>query len=539
MRKAKSPLLYSLQKAFRLSLQAEIEEQTSLKVIDKYESKGASRRKFLTEASQLGLVIGSGSLLTTVASCNSKDSDNANINESNSKYEKVEIAIIGGGIAGLHAAHVLSKSGIVANVYEADSRLGGRIKTKTDLLGKGLVTEIGGEFIDSNHEDMRNLAREFGIKEIDTAADTLIKDKFFVEGKEYSLESVVNEFRKVTSLIQKDKSVIEEEDYSGVGTTRLDNITLKDYIQKLQIAEWLRKLLDAAYVAELGLESDKQSALNFIDLIGVDTDGGKFDIFGESDERYKLEGGNQLLIEKISSNLKAQIRTEYKMTAIAEKGTNYIVSFENGKEVEAKYVILTVPFSILRNCDLTNLRMSSEKRKCIDELGYGTNAKLLMGFKSRIWRKNNHQGYLFNDKIHNGWDNSHFQNENDGEGGFTVFVGGDAGTSMSGNVTHVEKEIEKYLPIIETAFKGSNAFNNKAEIAAWPVNPFTLCSYSCYLPGQWTTISGTEIEPVGNVYFAGEHCSEEFQGYMNGGAKTGRVAAETIINIYVKESVES
>jgi monoamine oxidase len=35
--------------------------------------------------------------------------------------------------------------------------------------------------------------------------------------------------------------------------------------------------------------------------------------------------------------------------------------------------------------------------------------------------------------------------------------------------------------------------------------------------------------PIGDVYFAGEHCSVDFQGYMNGAAETGRVAAETIL----------
>jgi monoamine oxidase len=41
--------------------------------------------------------------------------------------------------------------------------------------------------------------------------------------------------------------------------------------------------------------------------------------------------------------------------------------------------------------------------------------------------------------------------------------------------------------------------------------------------------SGQEGEPVGNLYFAGEHCSRDFQGFMNGGAMTGRLAAAAIL----------
>ena len=33
---------------------------------------------------------------------------------------------------------------------------------------------------------------------------------------------------------------------------------------------------------------------------------------------------------------------------------------------------------------------------------------------------------------------------------------------------------------------------------------------------------------AGRIYFAGEHLSDAFPGYMNGGAQTGRMAAEAI-----------
>lgn len=63
----------------------------------------------------------------------------------------------------------------------------------------------------------------------------------------------------------------------------------------------------------------------------------------------------------------------------------------------------------------------------------------------------------------------------------------------------------------------------------WPGYQFTLGSYSCYKVNQWTTIAGAEFESVDNLHFAGEHCSYDFQGYMNGGAETGRRAAEEIL----------
>ena len=63
----------------------------------------------------------------------------------------------------------------------------------------------------------------------------------------------------------------------------------------------------------------------------------------------------------------------------------------------------------------------------------------------------------------------------------------------------------------------------------WPNFPWTNGSYAGYRVGQWTTIGGAEGAPVGRLYFAGEHCSREAQGYMEGGCETGEAAAAAIL----------
>jgi len=65
----------------------------------------------------------------------------------------------------------------------------------------------------------------------------------------------------------------------------------------------------------------------------------------------------------------------------------------------------------------------------------------------------------------------------------------------------------------------------------WPSHQYTLASYACYRPGQFATICGAEKKKVGNLLFAGEHCSLNYQGYMNGAAETGRKAANKIVAI--------
>jgi len=63
------------------------------------------------------------------------------------------------------------------------------------------------------------------------------------------------------------------------------------------------------------------------------------------------------------------------------------------------------------------------------------------------------------------------------------------------------------------------------------MNPLSGESYTSYRTGQWSEFSGVESEPFENIFFAGEHCSVEHQGYMNGALESGRLAAEAIISL--------
>ena len=73
-------------------------------------------------------------------------------------------------------------------------------------------------------------------------------------------------------------------------------------------------------------------------------------------------------------------------------------------------------------------------------------------------------------------------------------------------------------------------WNGKATLSTPFRDPNLLCSYSYWKVGQYTGFSGYEAAPQGNVHFAGEHCSTDFQGYMEGGASEGIRAANEVLD---------
>lgn len=511
---SRTPFVRALQAAFKKSLRAS-ERPPSLATGRAAEHQGFyDRRRFLIDTVKIGALAGTANWWPTVAL--------AEVG-----HKAPSIAIIGGGMAGLNAAYRLKKVGLQSTVYEASDSPGGRINTFRNLLGEGLTTEAGGEFIDSDHADMLALASEFGLERYDMQAASevkLIRDDYFIKGNRYSERQVINEFRHIAMRIKKDNASLPEENYgASPHASALDHQSTEEYLTRLGTKGWFFDLLDAAFTSEFGLGIGQQSALNFITMIGTDTSKGKFEIFGDSDERFKIKGGNDTLISELARRLGNRIKTGHKLHALTSDAAGYTLNFGDKGDFRVDYVVIAIPFSVLRHIDL-RVELSPRKRLAIEQLGYGTNSKLVLGFAERSWRKQGFSGYLFNDVIQNGWDNSHMQTGNRGPGGYTVFLGGDEGYKLG------EDKKSDYLSVLDKAYKGSaREFNSRSKVFNWPSNPNTLGSYSCYKVGQWSSISGVEGEPVGNLFFAGEHCSGDYQGYMNGAAESGRMAAQAII----------
>jgi monoamine oxidase len=501
---AKTPFLKRIVKNYKQALGAHKQELSSTNV--------EGRRDFIKKAGLVGLGV---AFYATLESCQQAAEKAGN---------ELKVTIIGGGIAGLHAGYIFQKSKIPFELYEATARAGGRIYSQKGLLGADLVTELGGEFIDSNHEDMLNLCKEFGLELLDCEKDAidnkLKKDSYHFGGKFISEEDVIKEFKKYVDKIAVDQGYYENEDEKEM--TRLDNLSIIEYIDQIGIKGWFKDFLNAAFSSEFGIEASKQSSLNMLCMLSVDTEDG-FKVFGESDERYKIKGGNQALIDKISDKLKDEIKYNHELVAIRKVKDKYEMEFKDGTKTSSEFVLISIPFTALRNVKF-EFDLPAEKKQVIDELGYGTNGKVFLGFKSRQWREQGYAGYLFNETIQNGWDNSQMQNNNTGECGYTVFIGGDQGAKVDSS------NVPQYLEVLNKVFDKLE-YNQKSSVFNWTKNPFARGSYSCFLKGQWMTISGNEYTAVDKIHFAGEHCSEDFQGYMNGGAETGRRAAADIISL--------
>ncbi|HWU88318.1 MAG TPA: NAD(P)/FAD-dependent oxidoreductase [Kofleriaceae bacterium] len=445
------------------------------------------------------------------------------------------IAIIGGGIAGLTAAHFLDQAGVRAQVYEASMRAGGRIFTARGQLAGGQLVELGGELIDSDHVVLPTLLELYGFTLDDLQEDTagLAQDVFFFGGAAVPEATLVAEFGPVAAKMEL---AVAAGDASGAEFERIDAMSIPEWLELeagLPATSLIRRVLEVAYVEEYGHEVAEQSAWNLITLIDHAAPD-PFRIFGESDERYHTHQGNDALPAAIAHRLADRVYFDHELTRVARSGDAFALTFAHaggGDDVVlADHIVYALPFTKLREVDLEGAGLSDEKRTIIDELGYGNSAKLMMQFAERHWeRAQQASGGCITDvgELQTTWATSRGQ---DGpQGILTNFVGGARGSSIGEGTAEAQAQL--VLPWIDTVFPGTAAryLPGSAIRQHWPSAPFARGSYTCYKKGQWAFF-GKEGAREGNQHFCGEHCSESFQGYMEGGAETGALVAAELLD---------
>lgn len=457
----------------------------------------------------------------------------------------VDVGIVGAGLAGLACGWELHRRGVSVTLYEASDRTGGRCFSMGGQFPgpvdfPGQVIERGGEFIDTGHKMMIGYAREFGL-ELEDVNKEPGEVAYYFGGARIPEKKVVEEFRAFVPAMRKDlrtlSSAPSADDFTPADR-ELDLLSLREYLQSRGAADIVRHVLDTAYQIEYGLDTDQQSCLNFLLFIHADRRS-KFTPFGVfSDERYHIVRGNQGVAQGLSERLNGRILPGMELQRVRKTaGGRVELGFRNGLARVHDVVVLAIPFTVLRLVDLdASLDLPLWKRQAINELGYGTNAKMMIGFSRRTWLDTDSNGSSYSDLANH---QSTWETNPSGaavnRAVLTDYSGGSRGAALDPSQTQLEAG--RFLSDLDLVFPGSFADATRASgqvlahLEHWPSNPLSRGSYTCYMPGQFTTIAGNESKQVGNLFFAGEHTNSfyEWQGFMEGALLSGAAAAADIL----------
>jgi monoamine oxidase len=517
-----TPLLTMLQRAV-----AEIAHEDDSEKADRANGQmcGTSRRRFLA-----------GAAVTAAAATVWRIGGAAPVAAANGP----RIVVVGGGLAGLTCAYELRKAGYLADVHEAPDRLGGRCWSIRGYFAEGQIAEHGGELIDQGHTAIRQLAQSLGLKldNLLAAEKNGTEPLYWFDDGPYTYQQATADIKGIWQKIKSDVQAASYPTLYNLSTERgrqLDHMSIVDWIDESVpggISSRLGQLLDVAYNIEYGAECSEQSSLNLLYLLGYSGQG-QLRIFGPSNEKYHVRGGNDQIVDGLASLLIGRITFGSSLSAIRKRadGTYNLTFLQDGNNVttSADRVVLALPFAVLRTLDIGRAGFSPLKLRAIREQGMGTNSKLNVQFTDRLWRTLGVNGDTYADTGYQAtWEVTRAQ---PGIAGILVdYTGGDVGASFTGEpmsrAQQFAAQIEPLLPGI------SDRLNGRATLDFWPASPYTRGSYSFWKVGQYTAFAGVERERSGTCHFAGEHTSVDFQGYLNGAVESGyRAAAEILADM--------
>jgi monoamine oxidase len=393
--------------------------------------------------------------------------------------------------------------------------------------------QLGGEFIDTTHTDMLSLAEAYGLDLVDLEAlpGANHSEALFFDGRRYTQRDLDREIAALIPELRRDIAALPPDISSikGHPAARFDTMSIESYFASIGLTGWLRAFLDVAFTTENGLEVNEQSALNFLTMISPDLSEHGFRQYGDSDERFRIREGSQRLTDRMAAGISTRLHTSHELIQLRQTSSGYTLTFRKDTsyvELEADMVVLALPFSVLRTVDM-KVALPPAHKAMIKELAYGTNSKVFIGFAERFWHRTNENGVSYSDlPTQVTWENTMLRDSP--SGGFTIFNGGAGSRFMS---SHTKDEIERICMDGIRAIWPASAEVEYGPVRTydWAKNPYSKGSYSSYSVGQWSRFFGVAAQNVGHLYFAGEHVSERFRGYMNGAAMTGRIAAENIL----------
>nr|BBH92927.1 hypothetical protein KTA_11260 [Thermogemmatispora argillosa] len=465
------------------------------------------------------------------------------------------IAIVGAGIAGLVAALTLQDAGLTCSLYEASDRIGGRIRSDTSTWRSGAVSEGCGEFIDADHEMMHSLIRRFGLSTLSLERGRAPRIFYFFN-RYYREDELIEPLQAVAAVLQEQLQeigpVTTYQQHTDAGW-RFDHLSAYEWIERFVEGGHrspVGRLLDIMCSGYYGLDTSEQSSLNLIymfaprDLARGSTSG------APQRESCRIRGGNEQLPRAIARSLpEGSIHLRHRLVAIERCGRHEValrfVTPGGPLEVRCEHVILTLPFTILRQVDYRRADFSPLKQRAIEELGYGTVSKLFLEFDQPYWYSAGpwplpHNGFIVTDlDIQTLWDVAYGQGVS---GGLLLsYTSGSRGAAFGAPTSYgtaaesevVRRAAASCLQQLEGIFPGISAhYTGQAALSYSTGDPHLLGSYSCWRTGQYTLFGGYEGAREGPIHFAGEHCSVAFQGDMEGAAREGVRAAQEIIEDY-------
>jgi monoamine oxidase len=421
---------------------------------------------------------------------------------------KKSCVIIGAGFAGLAAAFRLKNAGWSVTILEARSRFGGRVFSHRMAENPNLICELGAEWVGESHERILSLIKDFGLQLQDHRfADSLMQNGKVSRTKEWGFSA--NSEQKLKKLLDS------LDNYSAARLNLLDRQDWWTVLKNLGFSDEELRLRDLMDSTDFG------ESIRFVSGYAA---AGEYAVSCEHNEMdFKITGGNSRLAEEFVKRIGADsIKLNTLVEEIIQSKGLVTVKTKDAK-FTADAVICTVPTASLQKIKFTPA-LPVLQQKAAESLIYARIIKNSVLYDERFWKADDFS--LVTDSTSHYYFHS-TQKQAGTQGILTAYAIGDKADVLASQDDKRRMEIitRDLIPF------NSNAPNLARGIAsyAWARDEFSKGAYALYRPGQWFGVRPVLLKPHIKVLFAGEHLSDDWQGFMEGAIETGEAAADSLI----------
>lgn len=432
----------------------------------------------------------------------------------------VSVLVAGAGLAGLSAARDLMTNGADVTVVDARSRVGGRVLTVRDAFVERQHAEAGGDMIDDGQREIRQLAGELGVKLV----------RILRGGFGYARRDATGRVRMVQRNAARGWDRLSDALADRIrpymlAERRWDSPIAAD-LARSSVAAWLDGIkgdeeLRATATGLRGLflaDPDELSLLAYVDQFA--------DAMPATWTNYRIDGGNDRLALALASTLGERVKLDTEVVAVSHRGREARVGLKHTRSVSqitCDYVVLALPATLLRRLPITPA-LPAPQHEAIVRLKYGRGTKTLLQFSTRFWRGAG-RPRAFGSPLPFGaaWDANEEQRGKPGI--LSLLAGGGASDDTQaivakGGIAALASSLD-WLGSAQAELLRSHQ-------TVWEQDPWVRGGYAFFDPAYEPALRPWLARPAGRLFFAGEHTSIKWQGYMNGAVESGRRAAAEI-----------
>jgi monoamine oxidase len=437
----------------------------------------------------------------------------------------ISVLVAGAGLAGLTAARELAKKGAAVTVIDARGRAGGRVLTVREPFLYGGHAEAGADLIDESQTEICKLIAAVGLRtaRIIAGGFSSVRDaggRKRIGGK--------RAWKDLDSRLQREVRAFclsEQRWDSGVAES----------LARQSVAEWLErsrapKPIKEAAVGLRGFflaDPAELSLLALVDQFAEDGAPGR-------EKMFRIVGGNDRLPAALAKALGPRLRLNTVLRRITQKRDAVTVALDsNGRVEEARFdhVICAMPATTMRDV-VIEPGLPDWQREALSNLKYGASTKTALQFDRAPWRTRG-QPRAFGTALPIGavWDGNEEQirarrgSATRQPGILTLLAGGSASAATQDILAtegpaRIVHEMS-WLPLRNTELIAWAS-------VSWERERWSRGGYAFFDPQFAPALRYWLARPFDRIFFAGEHTSLRWQGYMNGAVESGLRAAEEV-----------